>query len=136
MRRTLMIVLLTAVLALPAWGLDLQPGKYKISTKVNMPGMSGGMPSQTMTQCLTEQEPVPNASADAKGCKIKNMQTRSNTVTYTIVCDQQGMKMESTGRITYSGDLFEGTTQTKMGPEAGGMTITTNIKGQRIGDCN
>jgi hypothetical protein len=136
MQRTMMVVLLTALLALPAWALDFKPGKYKISTKVDMPGMSGGMPSQTMIQCLTEQEPVPNSSADAKGCKVENMDTKGNTVTYTIKCDQQGMQMESTGQITYNKDRFEGTTHTKMGPASGGMTITTNIKGQRMGDCN
>jgi hypothetical protein len=63
------------------------------------------------------------------------MKTKGNTVTYTMECDQQGMKTKSTGEMTYNGDAFEGTTQTVMGPAAGGMTITTVVKGKRIGKC-
>jgi len=128
-------VLCMLLAALPAWGLDLKPGKYEITAKVEMPGMPGGMPPQTTTQCLNEQSPVPDSSAGAQGCKITDMKTKGNTVTYTMECDQQGMKTKSTGEMTYNGDAFEGTTQTVMGPAAGGMTVTTVVKGKRIGKC-
>jgi hypothetical protein len=127
-----MCVLLTA---LPAWGLDLNPGKYQVTAQVEMPGMPGGMPPQTTTQCLDEQNPVPNASAGAHGCKITDMKTRGDTVTYVMECNQKGMKVKSTGEMTYKGESFEGTSRTDMGPAAGGMTVTTVIKGKRIGDC-
>jgi hypothetical protein len=128
-------VLCMLLAALPAWGLDLKPGKYEITAKVEMPGMPGGMPTQTTTQCLNEQNPVPDSSTGAQGCKITDMKTKGNTVTYTMECNQQGMKTKSTGEITYNGDSFEGTTQTTMGPAAGGMTVTTVVKGKRIGKC-
>ena len=128
-------VLCMLLAALPAWGIDLKPGKYEITAKVEMPGMSGGVPPQTTTQCLDEQNPVPASSAGAQGCKITDMKTKGNTVTYTMECNQQGMKIKSTGEITYKGDSFEGTTKTIMGPAAGGMTVTTEIKGKRIGKC-
>ena len=128
-------VLCMLLAALPVWGLDLEPGKYEITAKVEMPGMPGGMPPQTMTQCLNEQNPVPDSSADSQGCKITDMKTRGNTVTYTMECNQEGMKTKITGEMTYHGDSFEGTTQMNMGPTAGNMTVTTVIKGKRIGEC-
>ena len=128
-------VLLVLLAALPAWGLDLVPGKYEITAKVEMPGMPGGMPPQTTTQCMDEQTPVPNSTAEAQGCKITDMKTSGNTVTYIMECNQQGIKAKSSGKITFNGDSFEGTTQTSMGPEAGNMTITTVVKGKRIGKC-
>ena len=128
-------VLCMLLAALPAWGLDLKPGKYEITAKVEMPGMPGGMPPQTTIQCLNEQNPVPDSSTGAQGCKITDMKTKGNTVTYTMECNQQGMKIKSTGEITYKGDSFEGTTQTTMGSAAGGMTVKTVIKGKRIGKC-
>ena len=128
-------VLCMLLAALPAWGLDLKPGKYEITAKVEMPGMPGGMPPQKTTQCLNEQEPVPISSAGAQGCKITDMKTQGNTVTYTMACSQQGMKTTSTGEITYKGEAFEGTSQTIMDAAAGGMTITTEVKGKRIGKC-
>ena len=42
-------VLCMLLAALPAWGLDLNPGKYQITAKVEMPGMPAGMPPQTTT---------------------------------------------------------------------------------------
>jgi hypothetical protein len=120
------------LMVLPAWGLDMTPGKYEITTKVEMQGMPGGMPAQTTTQCLTQKDPVPSTSAEAQGCKITNMKTVGNTVTYTMACDQQGMKTESTGTMTFKGETFEGKTVMKMGPSAGGMTVTTKISGKRI----
>jgi hypothetical protein len=128
-------ILCVMIIALPAWALDLKPGKYEITTKVEMQGMPGTMPSQTMTQCLTEQDPVPASSADAQGCKVTDMKTEGNTLTYTMTCEQQGMTMKSSGKMTYKGDTFEGTNQTRMGPDAGNMIITTQISGKRIGKC-
>ena len=130
-----LLVLGMLIAALPAWGLNLNPGKYEITTKVEMSGMPGGTPPQTMTQCLNEQDPVPDSSAGAQGCKITDMKTSGNTVTYTMECNQQGMKTKSTGEMTYNGDSFEGTTQTSMGPAAGDMTVTTVVKGKRISKC-
>jgi hypothetical protein len=123
------------IFTLPAWALDFNPGRYEITVKVEMPGMPSAMPPQTMIQCLTEQSPVPNTSANANGCNIKEMETRGNTISYTLVCNQQGMKTETKGVVTYKGNSFEGKSETKMGPEAGGMTMISIIKGKRIGNC-
>jgi hypothetical protein len=57
---------------IPAWGLDFKPGIYKITSTVKMPGMpAGSVPPQTITQCLTEQDPVPNKDTSGQTCKIK-----------------------------------------------------------------
>jgi hypothetical protein len=94
------------------------------------------MPAQTTTQCLTEQDPVPSTSMGASGCTIKDMETRGNRLTYTMECEQQGMKTETVGEMTYKGDSFEGATRTTMGPESGGMVVSSEIRGKRIGDCD
>ncbi|MDF1593416.1 MAG: DUF3617 family protein [Desulfobacterales bacterium] len=131
------ISVLCILLAMPpAWGLDFKPGKYEITVKMEMPGIPGGMPPQTMVQCLNEKNPVPDSSPDAQGCKMANMRTKGNTVTYTVNCPQQGMDAKMTGEMTYKGDSFEGTTKMSMGPEAGSMTVITVVKGRRIGKCD
>jgi len=130
-------MLCAAMAAAPAWGLDVDPGKYEVTVNMEMEGMPAAMPAQTMVQCITAQDPVPRASADDQSCQITDMDTRGNTATYTytIVCHQQGAKTESTGEVTFSGDTFEGTSTTKMGPAAGGMTVIVKTKGKRIGSC-
>lgn len=131
-------MLCVILMALPAWALDLKPGKYKvtITTQMEMPGMQGkmpGMPPQVSTQCITKQDPVPASSANAQGCDITDMKTKGNTLTYTMTCEQQGQKVTNNGTMTYKGDAFEGTSKTNAGR---GMVIVTTTKGKRIGKCD
>ena len=113
----------------------MNPGKYEIIVQVKMAGMPGEMPPQTSTQCITKKDPVPNSSKGAQGCRITDMKTEGNTVTYKMECDQQGTKIKSYGKITYKGDSFDGMTRTNMGPSAGNMTMTMTMSGKRIGTC-
>jgi hypothetical protein len=136
MKAGTLFVVFSLLISLPAFGLDFKPGKYEITSKVEMEGMPGAMPPQTTIQCLTESAPVPDGSTTAQGCKITDMKTKGNKVTYTMECDQQGMKVKSSGEIIYKGDAFEGTSTMKMGPSAGGMSITTKTTGKRIGKCD
>ncbi len=124
-----------ALFAVTAWGLDLKAGKYEITSKVEMAGMPGQIPPTTVTQCLTDQDPVPNKTAAGQDCKISEIKTKGNTVSWDMECDQQGVKVKSTGQMTYAGDRFEGTIKTIMGPESGNMTINTVVSGKRIGEC-
>jgi hypothetical protein len=124
------------LIALPAFGLDLKPGKYEITAKVEMAGMPGGMPQVTSTQCLTKENPVPNGSADSQDCKVTDMKTDGNKITYAMECDQQGRKMTSSGEMIYEDGSFESTSTMKMGPSAGGMAIKSNITGKWVGECD
>jgi hypothetical protein len=136
MKSGIISVVSSLLIVLPAFGLDLVPGKYEITSKVEMAGMPGSMPPQTSTQCLTKDDPVPKGSADSQGCRISDMNTKGNKVTYTMECNQQGMKTMSNGEIIYKGKSFEGISVMKMGPSAGGMTITTKTSGKWVGKCD
>ncbi len=129
------ILLCGLLLSMPAWCLDLKPGKYEITSKVDIAGMAGMIPPQTFVQCMDDKTPVPESTADAEGCEVKDIKSTSNTVSYKMECDQQGMKIISYGAMTYHGDSFEGATQMVMGAETGGMTMTHKMAGKRIGDC-
>lgn len=118
------------------WALDFNPGKYEITSTVEMLGMPAGtIPPQTIAQCLTQQDPIPNSDASNQECEIKNMKQTDNTVSWEMECVQEGRKMTSQGQMTYNGDRFEGTITMNMGPQAGNMAIATTITGNRIGDC-
>ena len=129
------LLICMAFLVVNAWGFELQDGKYEITSKIDMPGMPMQTPPVTITQCLTQQDPVPNQSTGDQPCKIIEMKTEGKTVTWKMECTQQGQKMQSTGKMVYYGNHFEGTTHTSMGPRSGNMTITTVVSGKRIGPC-
>jgi hypothetical protein len=130
---SLLIILLSPIYS---GAIEFNPGLYEITSEIKMPGMPVAIPPQTMTECLTNEDRVPNMDSVGQGCKIKDMKQTKNTIVWKMECTQEGHKVESECRITYHGDTFEGTVKTKMGPETGNMNITTIITGKRIGKCN
>ena len=130
-----LIMFCMLLLVSPSWALDFLPGQYEITSKVEMPGMPSSIPPQTTTQCMTEQDVVPTKSVASQDCKVFDLVTKGNTVSWKMECSQQGQKIKSTGQMTYNMDSFEGTIKTDVGSQGGNMIITTVISGKRIGDC-
>jgi len=127
-----LVIVLTAVsISFAGSGPDMQEGLWEITSKMKMRGMD--MPSHTHTQCITKKDLVPQSSQPGQECKISNYKIEGNTVTWSIQCSTQGGEMTGTGRITYSGDSFEGTMKMTMG--GSGMEMITYMSGRRIGDC-
>jgi hypothetical protein len=118
-----------------SFAFDFNPGEYQITSKVEMPGMPGGMPPITITECVSKQDPIPQINNTDQDCTIQNMKKNGNTVTWEMECNQEGQKIESKGKMVYSGDNFTGTITTTMGTEAGNMVVNTKITGTRIGSC-
>lgn len=121
--------------------LNFNPGKYQITTSIEMSGMPAGMPgampAQTITQCMTEKDFIPKDTSGSGGnCNVINVKTSGNTVTFSLECNQDGVAVKSKGKMIYSGNTFEGSTETSMGPSSGGMVLKTVIKGKRIGSCD
>ena len=137
LKSTTTILLLAAVviLASHAWGLDFQAGRYEIISSVRMPDITGIPPQTTITRCMTPQDPVPDQSLADSNCKVIEMTTEGNTVTWQVECLQEGQTMKGSGKMTYSGDRFEGTLDTVMLHPDGDMTMNTTIVGKRVGDC-
>jgi hypothetical protein len=113
-------------------GPNMNPGKWEITTKMEMPGMPGQ--SMTHTQCITEKDLVPVNKDPNNSCTVKNMSTRGNTVSWEITCGGQGGEMDGTGEITYAGDTMKGNMVMVM--KAMNMTIKNTLSGKRIGPCN
>ena len=108
--------------------------------KVIMEAMRGGMKfgpagggmgmSTTTTQCITNDNPVPEGE-DEEGCQQTHTMN-GNTVNFETVCDDS----HSTGEVTYENETMNGTiksTSTENGTEE---TVTINISGQYVGPCS
>ncbi|MBW2607032.1 MAG: DUF3617 family protein [Deltaproteobacteria bacterium] len=110
----------------------LKEGLWEITSKMEIPGMPVPMPPITFKQCMTNQNPVPNQSQSGQECRMKNIKTKGNTVSWDMVCDSQQGEMKSSGKITYKGDRFNGVVLTDI-PGQGQMKMT--MTGRRIGKC-
>lgn len=121
---------------LPAPGLaapDMQPGRWEISSTIDMPGMGFSMPASKTTQCISREDLVPQTQQANEKCQMLENKVNGNTVTWKIRCESEGGTMTSQGELVYHGDLFEGTVNTTGSQMPAGMT--QKMTGKRIGNC-
>lgn len=114
-------------------GPNMEEGKWEVTTRMEMPGMSISMPEVTSTQCLTKKDFVPQGSQQGQECKITKTKVDGNTVTWTVKCSGQGGEVTGTGKMTYRGSSFKGKIEMTM--VQSNTKMISYINGHRIGDC-
>jgi hypothetical protein len=117
--------------------IDMQEGLWEITTVMKMPGMPMQIPPTKTTQCISQEDLVPQTQQPDQPdqqCEIANMTTTGNTITYDMVCAAQGNTMKAHSTITYSKDQMQGSMTATMEPS--NMSVSYTLTGKRIGDCN
>ncbi len=116
---------------------DMREGLWEITAKIDMPGMPMQMPAMTHTQCITKKDIIPQKPEKNQDCKTISSKTSGNTVSWVIHCrDKNGTTAESSGKVTYKGDKFDGMvdmTFNQSGRDK--MKMTHRMSGKRIGEC-
>jgi hypothetical protein len=100
-----------------------KPGKWEMTMQMEMTGMPMKMPAQTISYCLTKEEaenPEKLAPESRKNsdCKRTDLKIDGNTVSWKVACEKS--KMTGEGKVTYSGDAFDGGMHMTM-PNGGEM---------------
>ena len=89
-----------------------KPGKWEMTMQMEMTGMPMKMPAHTVTYCLTKEEAenpeklAPEQQRKNSDCKRTDLNINGNTVSWKVECEKS--KMTGEGKITYSGDSFDG----------------------------
>ena len=133
------LLLLLLVCSLPTVAFaasPAKPGKWEMTVQVNMPNMPMKMPAHTVSYCLTKEDaenpekmaPEQRKSSD---CKRTDMLVEGNTVSWKVTCEKS--KMHGEGKITYSGDSFDGGMHMTM---ADGNEMTAKYSGKYLGACD
>jgi hypothetical protein len=115
---------------------NMPPEAAAMMQKMNVhigAGAGGGI-STTVTQCITNQNPVPK-SKRTEDCQETHDRS-GNTVNFHMTCNKQDMQMESTGHVTYSGDSMEGQIKSHQVAQGRNMDATIDITGQYLGPCS
>ncbi len=117
---------LSGFLVASAAAFEIKPGEWEIE-------MSGGpagaaAPKQKMKFCITPEQ-AKNQGENAmsknmpKSCKTNFSGTKSDSVSFEIACNEQGMKMETKGTVKKISDTEVVTSNTTT-IEAGGQKQT------------
>ena len=136
-----LILILALSTSVVAGGPNLNPGKWEITTKIEMPGMPMQMPAIKTTQCLTKDDyimkepPSPGKMGTAENpCKVTKSEVKGDTVIWGMVCEGQQITRYH-GEMTYHGDTMEGFLKITQGAK-GQPPMTLKMKGKRIGPCD
>jgi len=131
---TAVLIVISTGVSFAGSELNMQEGKWEITTKMEIPAMQMDMPPMKNTQCLTKKDLIPQNLQSGEECKIDQPKVTGNTVTWTMQCSGgHGGDMKGTGEITYSGSNLKGTIKmTSSQPNSG---ATMHLTGHRIGEC-
>jgi Protein of unknown function (DUF3617) len=120
------------VLVVPAVQSDERPGNlWQTTSQMSMPGMPA-MPTQSMQLCTAKEWNQPPPPPAGQTCSQTNVQRTDNKITWSVACTGE-MEMSGEGEITFeSEDSYSG----KILFNAAGMTMTVNLAGTKIGECD
>ena len=99
---------------------------------VQMGGNAQGM-TTTTTQCITNQNPVPNAKT-SENCQ-ETHEMNGNTINFHVTCNGSDTQMDSTGQVTYNGDSMEGQVKSHQVEHGQSMDASIQITGRYLGSC-
>ncbi len=129
----LILLFFSTTTALLGEQLDIKSGEWEIRVKTEMAGMPFPMPSTTVKQCLTADDPVPNPKSENQECTYTELDISGNTAKWKIECKMDdGQTMQGEGEVTYKGTTMNGT-QKISGVED--ITIESTYNGKWIGPC-
>lgn len=127
---------------------QMKPGRWEVTTQMDMPGMPVKMPAMTQTRCVTpEQAKNPGDTVDPGGrgrgnnnCKTSDYKVDGNKVTWKMACTG-AEAMTGDGEMVFNGDSYAGKmTMTMPAQGAGrgalGGPMTLLMSGKRIGECD
>ncbi len=98
-------------------------------------GSNGEGMTMTVTQCITNQNPVPKDSKMPKDC-TETHEIKGNTVNFHTTCNNKNMQMDSTGHVTYTGDSMNGQIKSHQTTHGKTTDATIDLSGKYLGPCS
>jgi hypothetical protein len=115
---------------------DRKEGNWQVTMTMEMVGMPMKMPAQTVNQCVTKKDLVPDMSQRDQECIVKEQKIVGDTVSWKMQCNGKQGTMTGEGRIKYASDSYDGDMQMTM-TQGGGpaMTMKYAMQGKWTGPC-
>jgi len=135
-----LIILLIALASFDAFadGIPIEPGKWEMTSTVNMPMMPQPRVTTT-TECIEENEITPETLSDEgmdPGCTFDTGIVEGNTMKWSIDCSQAEGAVHGEWEATSHGNTMTGEGTMTVDMQGQPMVMTMNWDGKRIGDCH
>jgi len=98
-------------------------------------GTQEGGIKTTATQCITNNNPVPDMNAGKKNTCRETHQIRGNTVTFHSVCKEPDGQVEVDGEMTFTEDTMKGQIKSHQLREGEAVDTTIEMSGKYLGPC-
>ncbi len=140
-----------AVVVLTGTGLaqpSIRPGQYELTVEMNLGGIpadapkavldAAGFDKQKKLECLTAEDVKGDISQvllremGDSDCKMTDLKTAGNRVTFTTTCVDDDIRMVMSHDITVGADSF---TSVAKGKDNKGNVSTVKTSARRVGDC-
>jgi hypothetical protein len=132
--------LMAAATAYSAAAPYMKDGLWEMAVKVEMPGMPGNMPTNTVQRCMSAkdfQDPrktTPDTSGGSTQCGVSNYRVQGNTATWEMACKGKE-QMKGTGTMTFEGERYTGVNRMTMSQDGQSTKMTMNYAGRYLGPC-
>ena len=122
---------------IPSLALAAAGETWEVTSKTEMAGMPYAMPETIITVCQPKGgAPDPQQMMQDEGnCKVSDVKTSGNKVTWKVRCDGDGQKMSGGGEITHSMSSYQGTMHMSGTADGEKVDMKASYRGKRLGEA-
>jgi hypothetical protein len=136
--RNLALAALVCTFALPTFAATplAKPGRWQNTIETEMAGMPMKMPAHVVVTCVTKEQAenaenlIPKAGDKRGGCTYTDVKVEGSTMTWKMTCEKSGVT--GSGKVTYSGDSYDGSMQMKIQDHE----MSAKYTGKFLGECD
>jgi len=116
-----------------AGGMKVNPGLWETKSNVTSPG---GTHENVSQDCIQESEISAEKMMDENsGCQVTDSKSDSNSMQWSISCDNEGVVMTGDGQAQSTGDSITGGMSITGNYNGQNFELNTKWQGKRIGEC-
>ncbi|AHK80681.1 hypothetical protein M911_08475 [Ectothiorhodospira haloalkaliphila] len=118
---------------------NLQPGEWEFTSISSTMGHEAPEEdAHTERGCITENDIAEGARfliAD-QGCEITDMESTPANLAYSMICEEDGDVVEMRATFEFMSDSLTGRITSYLDTSIGKIPMHTEVKGQRLGECD
>lgn len=115
---------------------DVMEGLWQFNVRYDFIGVPQRFPDYVITQCITDELPIPSISRVGQECNDRLQGRFGRTFTWQVDCSTEWEMVQGMGRIHYNAaEAVADVYLQVVNPYNQPQPMVFNIRGKRLGDC-